>query len=90
MSDLFIAEGRSTSSVQPQAFKELDASRYIGTNRTYFREIVAAGKIPFTEHFGKKTRLYLREDLDAYLHGLKKRTMGTRENPLIAVKGVSR
>lgn len=72
----------------PAAFHELAAARYVGTNRTQFRALVFAGAIPYATHLNGKTRIYLREDLDKYLHGLEKRRMAPRENPSTALKGV--
>jgi excisionase family DNA binding protein len=71
----------------PAAFHELAAAKYLGMCRSYFRELVKAGLIPFTSHAGRSTRIYLRTDLDAYLLNLEKHTMGGRENPLMALKG---
>ena len=64
----------------PAAMHELDAARYIGTNRTQFRELVFAGHIPYTMHLNGKRRIYLRSDLDLYLGGLPKHIMSSREN----------
>ena len=64
----------------PAAMHELDAARYIGTNRTQFRELVFAGHIPYTMHLNGKRRIYLRRDLDLYLESLPKHIMSSREN----------
>lgn len=66
------------------AFHEKAAAHYLGLCRPYFREIVRAGVIPYRQHIGRRTRIYLRSDLDAYLLSLEKRTMSARENPLKA------
>jgi excisionase family DNA binding protein len=66
----------------PAALHELDAARYIGTNRTSFRELVMAGHIPYTMHLNGKRRIYLRKDLDTYLESLPKHIMSLRENSL--------
>lgn len=71
---------------QPAAFYELAAARYIGLCRPYFRQLIMSGVIPYRQHLGRKRRIYLRADLDAYLCSLKKRTMTIRENPLKALK----
>ena len=64
----------------PAALHELDAARYIGTNRTSFRELVMPGHIPYTMHLNGKRRIYLRRDLDLYLEALPKHIMSSREN----------
>ncbi len=64
----------------PAAMHELDAARYIGTNRTSFRELVFDGHIPFRTHLNGKRRIYLRRDLDLYLESLPKHIMASREN----------
>ena len=64
----------------PAAMHELDAARYVGTNRTQFRELVFAGHIPYTMHLNGKRRIYLRGDLDLYLESLPKHIMSSREN----------
>jgi hypothetical protein len=89
-SNLALVEVRKTADPQPAAFHELAAAKYIGSNRTHFRDLVDAGLIPYTTHAGHPTRIYLREDLDAYLRSLPRRTMPTRENSLVALKGVSK
>lgn len=79
---------KEVGGMQPAAFHELAAARYIGTNRTGFRELMMAGRIPYTMHANGKTRIYLRADLDDYLNSLPKSTMPPRENsPLRALKG---
>jgi len=55
------------SDPQPAAFHELNAAKYIGTNRTHFRVLVLRGDIPYIVHQHGKTRLYLKSDLDDYL-----------------------
>ena len=64
----------------PAAMHELDAARYVGTNRTQFRELVFGGHIPYTMHLNGKRRIYLRRDLDLYLESLPKHIMSSREN----------
>ena len=64
----------------PAAMHELDAARYVGTNRTSFRELVFAGHIPYTMHLNGKRRIYLRKDLELYLESLPKHIMSAREN----------
>jgi hypothetical protein len=84
---LKLVDIRQTNDPQPAAFHELAAAKYLGMNRTSFRELLMAGIIPYTTHLNGKTRIYLRADLDAYLVSLEKRTMCSRENPLVALKG---
>jgi excisionase family DNA binding protein len=55
------------SEALPAAFHENAAAKYIGTNRTHFRDLVVRGNIPFVVHQYGKTRLYLKSDLDDYL-----------------------
>jgi hypothetical protein len=76
-------------SAAPAAFHELAAAKYLGMNRTSFRELVFAGLIPFSEHVNGKRRIYLRADLDAYLASLNWRKMTARENSRAALKGVA-
>jgi hypothetical protein len=92
MTNLALVPIKETGALQPAAMHELAAAKYIGMNRTYFRELVFAGAIPFTEHMNGKTRIYLRSDLDAYLDGLPRRTMCPRENSLrpASMKGVGK
>ncbi len=71
------------------AFHELEAARYLGMNRTAFREMVFSGLLPFRVHLNGKRRIYLRTDLDDYLQSLKRRTMPERENSQPALKGVN-
>ncbi len=78
---LVVVPVKHPSPIQPAAMHELAAAKYIGTNRTYFRQLVERGVIPFTVHLVGKARLYLRSDLDAYLCSLKKRSMASCENP---------
>jgi hypothetical protein len=73
----------------PAAMHELAAARYLGMNRTSFRELVFSGLIPHTTHVNGKPRIYLRVDLDHYLESLPRRTMEPRENsPILALKGL--
>jgi excisionase family DNA binding protein len=71
---------------RPAAFHELAAARYVGLCRPYFRDLVMSGAIPYRQHLGRPTRIYLKADLDAYLMSLEKRIMPSRENPLVALK----
>ncbi len=64
----------------PAAMHELAAARYLGMNRTSFRELVFSGVIPYTSHINGKRRIYLRSDLDRYLNGLTRHIMAPREN----------
>jgi hypothetical protein len=74
----------------PAAFHELAAAKYLGMNRTAFRELVFAGLIPFSEHVNGKRRIYLRADLDRYLARLNWRRMPVREDSRAALKGVAK
>jgi hypothetical protein len=78
-----------TSEAQPAVFHELAAAKYIGSNRTDFRELVKMGAIPYAEHLNGSARIYRRTDLDSYLDGLNWRKMSSRENSQVALKGVS-
>ena len=69
------------SAPQPAAFHELAAARYIGTNRTHFRELVVRGDISFVVHRYGKTRLYLKSDLDGYLLSRPKHKMAAGRKP---------
>jgi hypothetical protein len=76
----------------PAAMHEGAAARYVGMNRTAFRELLLRGIISYTVHLNGKTRIYLRSDLDAYLESLPRRRMAPRENspkPALA-KGVGK
>lgn len=82
---------KETGILQPAAFHELAAAKYLGMNRTSFRVLVFSGVIPYSEHLNGRTRIYLRSDLDAYLETLPRRRMGQRENPsLVALKGAEK
>jgi hypothetical protein len=74
----------------PAVFHELAAAKYLGMNRTAFRELIFAGLIPFSEHVNGKRRIYLRADLDSYLAGLNWRRMSVREDSRAALKGVAK
>jgi hypothetical protein len=54
----------------PAAMHELASARYVGMNRTAFRDLVFTGVIPYTVHMNGKRRIYLKADLDAYLEAL--------------------
>jgi len=75
---------------QPAAFHELAAAKYVGMNRTTFRQkLLFSGLIPYAEHVGGQKRIFLRSDLDDYLHSLKWRKMPPREVSPVALKGVT-
>jgi len=74
----------------PAVFHELDAAKYLGMNRTAFRELVFSGLIPFSEHVNGKRRIYLRADLDSYLANLNWRKMPECENSRAALKGATK
>ena len=63
------------SEALPAAFRENAAAKYIGTNRTHFKDLVIHGDIPFIVHQYGKTRLYLKSDLDDYLLSRPKHKM---------------
>jgi hypothetical protein len=84
---LILVDLKNAGDPQPAAFHELAAAKYLGMNRTSFRELLMSGVIPYTCHLNGKTRIYLRSDLDNYLASLEKRKMQSRENPLVALKG---
>ena len=75
------------SRVQPAVLHEKDALVYIGTNRTYFRELVQSGEIRAYSHIGRRGRIYFKEDLDAYLRRVR---MAGSESPLVSLKGAAR
>ena len=88
---LALVEVKETSNPQPAAFHELAAAKYLGMNRSAFREIVFDLKlIPFAQHANGRTRIYLRSDLDAYLSGLDWRKMDARKDSRAALKGVAK
>jgi excisionase family DNA binding protein len=88
---LALVELNKINDLKPAAMHELDAARYLGLSRPTFRGLLMAGIIPFVIHANGKQRIFLREDLDAYLHGLTKRTMAPRENSsLVALKGAAK
>ena len=65
----------------PAAFHENAAAKYIGTNRTHFKELVHRGDIPFIVHQYGKTRLYLKSDLEDYLLSRPKHKMIAGRKP---------
>jgi excisionase family DNA binding protein len=75
-------------SAMPAAMHELAAARYLGMNRTAFRELLMAGLIPYSRHVNGRRRIFLRADLDAYLENLSWNRMVPRENSQAAPKGV--
>ena len=74
---------------QPAAFHEMAAARYVGMCRSKFREIVREGLVSYAEHANGQARIYLRSDLDTYLHSLNWRKMSQREVSPVALKGVA-
>ncbi len=75
----------------PAAMHELAAARYIGMNRTAFRDLVFSGIIPYSMHLNGVRRIYLKSDLDCYLKSLPRRRMTPRGNSLEpAPKGVGK
>ena len=72
---------------QPAAFFEAAAAKYVRMSREAFRkELLFTGIIPFIEHVGGKTRIYLRADLDAYLDSRPRYKMNPREVSLVAME----
>jgi len=69
------------SEALPAAFRENAAAKYIGTNRTHFKDLVIRGDIPFIVHQYGKTRLYLKSDLDDYLLSRPKHKMIAGRKP---------
>jgi hypothetical protein len=51
--------------------------------------LLFAGIIPYAEHIGGKTRIFLRSDLDDYLKSLDWRIIKEREVSPVAPKGVT-
>ncbi len=54
----------------PAVFWEVAAAKYVKLGIQEFRELVNQGAIPFRNHQGRRRRIYLKEDLDAYLRNL--------------------
>lgn len=76
MSKLALVQVRGVAPLQPIIMHEKAAARYLGMNRTDFREkILKTGLMPFSYHAGGKTRIYFKEDLDLYAAGLKRDRM---------------
>lgn len=75
----------------PAAMHECAAARYVGMNKTSFRQLLKAGVFPYSFHQNGKRRIFHRCDLDAYLEGLPRHKMDPRENqsPTLA-KGVGK
>jgi hypothetical protein len=57
----------------PGVMYESEAARYIMLGIHDFRKLVAAGVIPSRTHPGRKRKIYLKADLDAYLLALPTR-----------------
>ena len=75
----------------PAAMHELAAARYLGMNRTSFRELLFSGQMPWTTHLNGKRRIYLKTDLDRYLESRPRSRMAPRENSQNpALKGVGK
>ena len=53
---------------------EVGAAKYVKLAIQEFRELVNQGAIPFRQHTGRRRRIYLKEDLDAYLRNLPRGT----------------
>jgi hypothetical protein len=73
---LALVEVAGVGPLQPIIMHEKAAARYIGMNRTDFREkVLKTGLVPFSYHAGGKTRIYFKEDLDLYAAGLRRDRM---------------
>ncbi len=83
--NLFLTSVNDTAA--PLLLRKRAAATRIGTNITYFKQLVAAGVIPYVTHPGRSEKLYPVDALDAYVRGLKRCRMGQRENQLIALEG---
>ncbi len=59
----------------PAAFHEKGACKYLGMSRPRFLDLVHNGLISFTTHANGTQRIYLKEDLDAYLTSRPKTTL---------------
>lgn len=53
---------------------EVAAAKYVKLAIQVFRQFVNQGVIPFRQHAGGRRRIYLKEDLDAYLRNLPRGT----------------
>jgi hypothetical protein len=71
----------------PRLLRKKAAAQYIGINTLYFDEMVKSGIIPYVTHQGRIEKLYLRDDLDAYISSLVRNRMGASDNQLVALKG---
>lgn len=60
--------------ISPVAFRAVAAAAYIGISANAFNRIAAEGAIPWVQHVGHVHRLFLKDDLDAYLAKLPKQT----------------
>jgi excisionase family DNA binding protein len=54
------------------ALTEEKAAKSIGLGREKFRQLVEEGHIPYTYHACGSRRIYLTEDIHAYLRGREK------------------
>jgi hypothetical protein len=57
------------------ALYENEVSKSLRLNRSSFRRLVEKGLIPYTYHADGKRRIYLLEDLNAYLNRREKFTI---------------
>lgn len=88
---MLIPVSKNVGPLIPAAMHEHAAAKYVGMNRTSFRDLVFDGIIPFTKHLNGKTRIYLKTDLDRYLESLPKSKMVERENsPVAALEGAAK
>ena len=49
---------------------ETAAAKYVKIDKNTFRELVHQGVIKARRHFGRKHNIFLKDDLDDYLHSL--------------------
>lgn len=61
--------------IQPLAMYEAEAAKMVRLCRNNFLRLVEKGIIPYVYHADGKRRLYLLEDLIAYLRGREKFTL---------------
>lgn len=67
--------------VMPAAFHEREAALYLRISIHAFRDMVRQGAIPYVRHPGRVRRLFVKQDLDEYLHNLVRCRMSGGENP---------
>jgi excisionase family DNA binding protein len=60
----------SLGPLTPAVLYEVAAAKYVKIDIATFRELVRAGVIPARAHPGRTRNIYLKDDLDAYLHNL--------------------